>query len=51
MLILAVLFFAGLATELVAVLLAPFGYQDENGFHLGVRRAGDDSSVPSTGKS
>jgi hypothetical protein len=48
MLILAALFLAGVITELFAVRLAPFGYQDENGFHLGIRRSGDDSSRSST---
>ena len=34
-LILLALFAAGLITELVAANRAPFGYQDEHGFHLG----------------
>jgi hypothetical protein len=51
MLILAALFLAGIIAELFAVRLAPFGYQDETGFHLGIRRAGKDSRRSSTGKS
>lgn len=34
-LILLAIFAAGLITELVAASRAPFGYQDEHGFHFG----------------
>ncbi|HEX5218814.1 MAG TPA: hypothetical protein VFZ59_04555 [Verrucomicrobiae bacterium] len=34
-LILLAVFAAGLMTELVAASRAPFGYQDEHGFHFG----------------
>jgi hypothetical protein len=43
MLILAVLFLIGVITELCAVRSAPFGYQDETGFHTGIQRTSDDS--------
>jgi hypothetical protein len=33
--ILLALMFAGLITELVAANRAPYGYQDESGFHFG----------------
>jgi hypothetical protein len=51
MLILAALFLAGVVAELCAVMLAPFGYQDETGFHVGVERASDDSHRPGASRS
>lgn len=33
--VLLAIFAAGLITELVAARRAPFGYQDESGFHFG----------------
>ena len=35
LIILLALVFAGLITEIVAASRAPFGYQDETGFHFG----------------
>jgi hypothetical protein len=43
MLILAALFLIGVVWELYAARSAPFGYQDETGFHIGIPRANDDS--------
>jgi hypothetical protein len=43
MLILAALFLIGVITEFWAIAAAPFGYQDETGFHSGNQSAGDDS--------
>jgi hypothetical protein len=40
--ILLALGFAGLITEIIAATRAPFGYQDEQGFHFGNER-GDNS--------
>ncbi len=51
MLILAGLFLIGVITELCAVMFAPFGYQDENGFHIGIQRTGDDSRRQRTSQS
>jgi hypothetical protein len=51
MLILAALFLVGVITELWAVKFAPFGYQDENGFHTGIQRNNDDSRRQRTSRS
>jgi hypothetical protein len=48
MLIVAALFLVGVITEFCAVKAAPFGYQDESGFHTGFKRPGDRSSGPRT---
>lgn len=37
MVILAALFLIGVIAELWAVIAAPFGYQDETGFHTGIK--------------
>jgi hypothetical protein len=46
MLILAALFLIGVIAELCAVRSAPFGYQDDTGFHTGIQRTNDDSHRP-----
>ena len=51
MLILAGLFLIGVITELWALKFAPFGYQDENGFHIGMQRTDDDSRRQRTSRS
>jgi hypothetical protein len=38
MLIAAILLLVALAVELYAIIAAPFGYQDDTGFHTGVER-------------
>ena len=43
MLILAALFLIGIITEFWAIAAAPFGYQDETGFHSGNRSLDDDT--------
>lgn len=43
MLILAALFLIGIITEFWAIAAAPFGYQDETGFHSGIQSARDRS--------
>jgi len=37
---------AGLVMELYAVIRAPLGYQDETGFHPGVKPQGSDEAGP-----
>jgi hypothetical protein len=44
MLILAALFLIGVIMEFCAVMAAPFGYQDESGFHTGREQPGESSS-------
>ena len=51
MLILAALFLVGIIMELWAVKFAPFGYQDESGFHIGIQRTDDDSRRSRTSRS
>jgi len=51
MVILAALFLVGVIMELFAVTSAPFGYQDETGFHIGIQRRDDDSSRPGNSRS
>ena len=51
MLILAVLFLIGVIMQFCAVRFAPFGYQDETGFHIGIKRTDDDSRGQRTSRS
>jgi hypothetical protein len=51
MLILAALFLVGVVWELCAARSAPFGYQDETGFHIGIQRTNDDSRRQRTSRS
>jgi hypothetical protein len=44
MLILAALFLVGVIMEFCAYKAAPFGYQDESGFHTGFKSSRGDSS-------
>jgi len=44
LIILLALVAAGVITELVAASRAPFGYEDEQGFHFGMER-GENSQV------
>ena len=37
----AIIFAAGILTEFLAVMRAPLGYQDDNGFHVGSERSED----------
>jgi hypothetical protein len=43
MLTAAIVLGAGLLVELCVVIAAPFGYQDERGFHFGMKHPGDGS--------
>jgi hypothetical protein len=43
MLVLAALFLVGVIVEFYAVVAAPFGYQDDSGFHTGFERPGEGS--------
>jgi hypothetical protein len=48
MLILAALFLVGVTMEFCACMAAPFGYQDESGFHAGFKQSGNDSNRAGT---
>jgi hypothetical protein len=43
MVIVVIVMGAGLITELIAVMKAPVGYQDETGFHPGFEETGNDT--------
>ena len=40
MIIVAIMFLIGVVVEFWAIAHAPFGYQDDSGFHLGLERPG-----------
>jgi hypothetical protein len=46
MVIAALMLGVGVVIEFCAVILAPFGYQDETGFHVGSERAGSSKVQP-----
>jgi hypothetical protein len=51
MVIAALMLGAGVVIELCAVVMAPFGYQDETGFHIGTERTGSNKVRPQTNPS
>jgi hypothetical protein len=45
MVIAAIIVGAGVIVELCAIMKAPFGYQDDSGFHVGAPRAKREESL------